>query len=156
MSEIIQDEAPEETPVTPAARRPWIHSVIYGVIILACGAAMGSVITAMVIERPAKHGPHRGGNLPEQIVQKMRQDYSLTPEQCQKLKGVFEEHVKSLSAVRSEVQPKMDAIHEALRNSVEGVLTPEQAARWREEYENMRRPWHQRDGGAPSATPPKP
>jgi len=147
----------EEAPKIEVARRPWRRSLLLGFVILLCGGAIGSVITGVTIERRPERGSRRPERVPEKIAERMQEKYGLTDDQTQKILVVMQEHGKKLSDIRAEVQPRIDAEHEALRIAVEAVLTPEQATRWREEFEQMRGPWH-RSGGesSPSAAcPPK-
>jgi Spy/CpxP family protein refolding chaperone len=134
----------KELPVTPARRRPWVRSLVLGVVILLCGGAIGSVVTAVVLEQQPMHGMRRPDRLPQRIAEEMQRKYNLTDDQEQKILAIFEEHTNKLSAIRREVQPRVDAEHEAVRRSVEAVLTAEQAEQWRKEYEQMRRLWHPR------------
>jgi Spy/CpxP family protein refolding chaperone len=120
-------------------------------VILLCGVAIGGVITAVVLEPRPVHGMRRPERLPERIVQEMQDKYNLTDEQERQLLAIFEEHGKKLSDIRAEVQPRVEAEHEALRGAVEAVLTPEQAEQWRKEFEQMRRPWRLHGGESPGA-----
>jgi hypothetical protein len=140
----------KETPITPARRRTWVRSLLLGMVILLCGAVIGSVITAVALEQRPIHGIRRPDRLPERIAEDMRWKYKLTDEQERQIQAIFEEHGKKLSDIRAEVQPRVDAEHEALRRGVEAVLTPEQAGQWRQEYEHMRRLWHPRAGESPA------
>lgn len=134
----------------PASRRVRLRSLVLGIVILLCGGAIGSVITALVIERAPSHGMRRPDHLPESIAQKMQEEYGLTDAQRQQLVTIFTEHGKKLADIRTEVQPRVEAEHEALRRAVDTVLTPEQAAQWREEFEQMRRPWRHRGEEPPT------
>ena len=147
----MTDNETNEIAVEPATRRPWLRSLLLGIVILICGSVIGSVTTAILLQPSSEHG-HRGDRLPQNIAERMQKKYGLTDDQRQRLQVIFDEHIKKLSAIRTEIQPRMDAEQEALRQSVEPVLTPDQAKRWREEYENMRKQWHQRE----SAPPPPP
>ena len=149
----MTDNEREEIAVEPVARRPWIRSLLLCIVILICGMIIGGVTTAIFFHAAADHG-HRGDHLPQSIAERMQKKYNLSDDQRQRLQVIFDEHIKKLSAIRTEIQPRMDAEQEALRQSVEPVLTPDQAKRWREEYETMRKQWHQRDGGGGPPPPP--
>jgi len=145
----MSDNGADESQKITAIRRPWGRSLVLGFIILVCGAVMGSVITALVIEeRPGRWTRH-SERLPERIAEEMRAKYNLTDDQTNQILAVFQDHAKKLSEIRAEVQPRVEAEHEALRATVESILTPEQAAQWRSEFEQMRRPWRHSGGDPP-------
>jgi len=143
---------PEHAPVTPPRRRPWTRSLLLGFVILACGAAIGGVGAAVALQQDHDRSPRRSGRGPEGLLQKMQEEYKLTDAQAQQLDTVLREHWERLSAIRAEVQPRVDAEFEALRREVEAVLTPEQAAQWREEFERKRQHWRSR---SENANPPR-
>lgn len=132
---------PENT--APVARRAWVRTLVFGVVILLCGVVIGGVATAVALRHFPVHGMMRPLHpLPERIASDMQHKYNLTDEQKERLRVIFDEHTKKLSVIRAEVQPRVEAEHEALRRGVETVLTPEQAEQWRAEYERMRSLWH--------------
>jgi len=142
----------EQTPVTPVNRRPWVRSLLLGIVILVCGGVIGSVVTAVVVERRPMYRSWKSGRLPENVAAHMKKKYGLSDDQERRLVTIFKEHGEKLSEIRAEVQPRVDAEHEALRGAVETVLTPEQAEEWRNEFEQMRGPWHHRDGKPAAST----
>lgn len=150
---MVENEV-EQTPeilVAPVNRRLWVRSLVLGIVILVCGGVIGSVVTAVAIGHRQPPRTWRWDRLPEDIAKEMRGKYDLNQEQEQRLVTVFQEHREKLSGIRAEVQPRVEAEHEALRSAVEGILTPEQAAQWRTEFEQMRRPWHHREGKSPAS-----
>ena len=145
----MSENEPDELPNMPVKRRLFGRSLLLGFVILLCGAAIGCVITALVIEKRPAHGK-RPPRMPEQIAEEMQREFNLNDEQTQQILAVFHEHWKKLSEIRAEVQPRVEAEHEALRATVESILTPEQAAQWRNEFEQVRRPWRHLQGDAPA------
>lgn len=135
-----------ETDAVSVLRRPWRRNLALGLIILVCGAVIGSMITAVTLRRGPMHEMRRMEDLPQKIASEMRREFGLSAEQEQQLKGIFEEHGKKLSDIRREVQPRVESEHESLRKAVETVLTPEQAGKWQKKFDQMRKPWmHHRD-----------
>jgi hypothetical protein len=143
--------AEHEAVLPPGVRRGWLRNLALGLVLLLCGAAIGSVVTAVVVERGPFHGMKRPEHLSELIAHRIKTKYGLNDEQEQKLRGIFEEHGKKLADIRADVQPRVEAEHEALQKAVETVLTPEQASDWEKEFEQMRRAWHFRGGDAPGS-----
>ncbi|MBX7258214.1 MAG: hypothetical protein K1Y02_17765 [Candidatus Hydrogenedentes bacterium] len=140
-----------------APSRAWVRSLLFSLMILVCGAVIGSVGTAFVMQdrddRPPRHRPE---NMAQYIADDMEQKYGLNPEQKQKIFAVMEEHSKQLAAIRAEVAPRVEAEFEAVRKSVETILTPEQAKAWVVEYEKMRGKWRPRgDAQAPKESHPE-
>jgi Spy/CpxP family protein refolding chaperone len=143
----------KEVYIRPTLMRVWLRSFLLGIAILICGAVIGSVITAVMLgkspDRPEGWRPER---TPARIAGEMREKYGLNEGQEAQLRTIFEDHWKTLSAIRAEVEPRVEAEHEALRKAVEIVLTAEQAAKWCEEFEKMRNRWRPRGGGMPSSS----
>lgn len=132
-------------------RRPRVRGILLGFVILACGIAIGGTTAAVVLDRDDDPGARRSGvHGPDRIVQKMREEYGLTDDQTERLKTVFREHWERLSAIRAEVQPRVDAEYEEMKREVEAVLTPEQAREWRQEFERKQRFWRSRAGKSSS------
>lgn len=139
--------AEHDVALPQGVRRGRLKNLALGIVLLLCGAAIGSVITAVVVERDAPtRGMKRPENVAELLAQRLKSKYGLNGDQEQKLLAIFKEHGKKLVDIRAEVQPRVEAEHEAVRKAVETVLTPEQASDWEKEFEQMRRAWHFRGG----------
>ncbi len=150
----MSDHEPTLVSAEPPARRRRSRSLLLGLVLLLCGAAIGGVTTALALRGPFMHGMPKPEELAQHMAHRMKIDYNLGDEQEQRLVAIFEEHGNKLMAIRSEVQPRVEAEHEALQAAVEQVLTPEQAADWRKEFEQKRRPWGPRKGDLPRGSGP--
>jgi Spy/CpxP family protein refolding chaperone len=150
----MNEHETQDAPMPPVLQRVWLRNLFLGLAILLCGMVIGSVMTAVMLlqEAPVRPEGWRPERMPERIAGEMREKYGLTEEQEAQLQTVFESHWKILSEIRAEVEPRVEAEHEALRKGVEAVLTPEQAAKWREEFEKMRSRWRPRGGGMPPSS----
>ncbi len=147
----MTDSSNEFELAVTAPRRACVRSLLFSMMILVCGAAIGSLATALLMQRDEPRFGHRPENMAQYIADEMERKYSLTPEQKQTILGVFEEHSKKLAEIRAEVGPRVEAEFDAVRKSVESVLTPEQAAEWSQEYEKMRHKWRPRGGDGPGS-----
>ncbi|MFA6242842.1 MAG: hypothetical protein WC655_18025 [Candidatus Hydrogenedentales bacterium] len=145
----MTDSSSELELTVAAPRRAWVRSLLFSMMILVCGAVIGSVSTALYMQDREPRFGHRPENMAQYIADEMEHKYGLTPEQKQKVLGVFEEHSKKLAEIRAEVGPRVEAEFEAVRKSVEPILTPEQAEAWSKEYERMRHKWRPRGGDGP-------
>lgn len=131
--------------IEAAPSRAWVRSLLFSMMILVCGAVIGSVGTAFYMkDRDVPRPSHRPENMAQHIADDMERKYGLTSEQKQKVLSVMEEHSKKLAEIRAEVAPRIEAEFDEVRKSVETVLTPEQAQAWVPEYEKMRRKWRPR------------
>jgi len=145
----MTDEIDEQEVQVAAPRRAWVRSLLFSMMILVCGAVIGGVATALFMQQNEPRFGRRPENMAQYIADDMERKYSLTPEQKEKILAVFEEHSKKLGEIRAEVAPRVEAEFEAVRKSVETILTPEQAAAWSKEYEKMRSKWGHRGGDGP-------
>ena len=141
------------------------RTFLLGAAILLCGIIIGITSTFFFHQYPPGRGMRpfdgRGGramspaDIAGNIASEMQKKYGLTDDQKSRLCTVFQEHGKRLDAIRTEVQPRVEAEYGDLRKSVEAVLTPEQAAKWRQtEYEEMHKRWRPRGGMFPPGPPP--
>lgn len=146
----MEQNIANEIPLVSGPRRPWLRSLLCGLAILVSGIVIGAVAAAVMLQnRPAKDSFFRERS-PEKIAAHMQKEYGLDDDQKQKVQSVLADHMKRFSDMRSEMQPRIEAEHEAFRAAMEQVLTPEQAGRWRADFERMRRPWHDRPPQASS------
>ena len=111
----MTDSSNEFELAVTAPRRAWVRSLLFSMMILVCGAAIGSLATALLMQRDEPRFGHRPENMAQYIADDMEHKYSLTPEQKQKVLGVFEEHSKKLAEIRAEVGPRVEAEFEAVR-----------------------------------------
>src|SRR5690606_11847700 len=134
---------PDETglaPTPPPPYRPsWARNLATGFVILLCGIAIGGIGTAVFLNRDRDNGPRSSGRGPEHMVQRMQDEYGLSDDQVRQLQAVFKDHWEKLSAIRAEVQPRVDAEFGELQRTVESILTPSQAKEWRADFEQKRR-----------------
>jgi Spy/CpxP family protein refolding chaperone len=148
MDEEILNEHPPSVTVGPSR----LKSAVLGLVLLVCGVAIGSVTTAVMFNRGPWRELGKFGHAPDEIANRMKEKYNLSDEQAKQLMTIFEEHGDKLAQIRAEVQPRVDAEHEALQSAVEKILTPEQAADWRADFEKMRNSWRQRRGDISNAS----
>ncbi|MCB0705502.1 MAG: hypothetical protein KDC34_09345 [Saprospiraceae bacterium] len=105
----------------------------------------------------AQHGKtgkdHYG---PEKHLEKMTEELQLTPEQVAAIKQVdsdFEAETKAVAEKMETAHAEMRALHQAKRQAVDQILTPEQLAK-RKEMKEAKRP--REDGKRPHPRGPRP
>lgn len=153
----MNEHETQEMLIHPALKKLWLRNFFVGLAILLCGMVIGGILTAVSLKQtPERPEGWRHERIPERIAGEMREKYDLSETQETQLQAIFEAHWKTLSEIRAEVEPRVEAEHESLRKAVEEVLTPEQAAKWREEFEKMRSRWRPRGGGMPPSSTSSP
>jgi Spy/CpxP family protein refolding chaperone len=140
--------APYDTPntspppaVSPPPRRRKRRSILLGIAILLGGMCIGSGLTLRVLWTQVTSLVQHPEQLPERAAQRMTRTLDLTPEQETRLKAVLTERQQGIETLRREIHPRMQAEMEKLRAEVAAILTPDQAARWNQRFEQLRARW---------------
>ena len=127
--------------VPPASPRPRRRTaILIGAFIFICGMLAGAATTFITLDRMmSQRFKH-----PEKMVEKMVDDLSvkldLTAEQKTQVTAIMQQNRDNMDKLfREEIRPKVDAEFNALKTNVAAVLTPEQAAKWNDDFEQMRR-----------------
>jgi hypothetical protein len=113
--------------------------VVVGLIILICGIIIGTGATVLhfkgrVVMPPGPRPPTR------EVVEDMATRYNLTPEQVKKVEAVFEKRRETLQSTFEEFRRKSEAEFKTLSTDIKNILTPEQYARWEQDFQRRRRP----------------
>ena len=113
--------------------------VVVGLIILICGIIIGSGATVLrlkgrVVMPPGPRPPTR------EVVDDMAARYNLTPEQVKKVETTFEKRRETVQSIFEEFRSKSEAEFKTLSADIKKILTPEQYARWEQDFQRRRRP----------------
>ena len=123
----------------PRARRRWLRTILLGIVILLCGMVIGGALTLHFRWPRLLLARHSWERMPEHIVERMRSELDLTAEQQREIEEILAKHHGAMESIRTEVEPRVEAQLDSMRREIDAVLTPEQAARWSEHFERMRR-----------------
>ena len=153
------NERPTSGPPPPsfsAPRRKWLMPVLL-VVALACSFVAGAAVSTVVILHGKKGRPFAPDEMPRIITERLRAELGLSNEQAAKIKDILSEERKELQAIRQESWDKIRPLIDQKAKEIEQVLTPEQAARWKELLEKYQRDWmiHPGPGGKGLPHPPK-
>jgi hypothetical protein len=133
--------------MNPKPRR-WLL-VLLGVVILACGMAIGAGLTLFGLRSRVLQLIRNPEKVPEAITARLRGELDLSEEQASQVEAILKNHQADLEEIRREVQPRVETLLDLVRQEVGEVLDERQAGRWRERFDALRRTW------LPPAPPPK-
>ncbi|MBI4961670.1 MAG: hypothetical protein HY913_00180 [Desulfomonile tiedjei] len=126
----------------PPVRKPrqW-KAVLLGVVILICGALIGSGITVIVVHKMVSHAISHPEEAPMRITNRIQRKLGLSEEQTAKVREIVTTRQKAITAIRKEVQPRVESELAGAKEDVAALLDPEKARRWREWFDYMRKTW---------------
>lgn len=113
--------------------------VFVGVIILLCGVVIGwgSAVLYMKDKMMMPPGPRPPTR---EVVEDMAARYDLTPEQAKQVEAAFGKRRESLQTLFEQFRTKSEAEFQKLSADIKKILTPEQYARWEQDFKRRRRP----------------
>lgn len=149
-----QDVDVEDTPIPEMAKpkRRWIRQIAFSLLILFCGAAIGSAVTLNVVWKRFVEGFQRPEEISGRVLNRMKWTLELTHEQEKQISEIFREHERTIRELRMEYQPLIHAEMDSLQEELKDILTPEQIEIWDERFRGMERMWmgpRQPGGGPP-------
>jgi len=97
---------------------------------------------------PQEHGAMGGSTMgpmtPENRLKMLTEKLNLTEDQQAKLKPILEDQSKQMKAIHDDAslapadkQAKMKEVHESSTEKINGVLTPDQQAKWKQMRQEM-------------------
>ncbi len=124
----------------PSAQPKRGRPVLMGAIIFFCGILVGTAGTFIGMDRMMSQRFRH----PEKMVERMVDDLSvkldLSTDQRTQVTAILQQNRDNMDRLfREEIRPQIDAEFNALKENVAAVLTPEQAAKWNDDFEHMRK-----------------
>ena len=113
--------------------------IVVGMIILICGIIIGSgaAVLRLKDEMVMRRGPFPPTRA---IVEDMAHRYDLTAEQTERVEAAFKKRRESLQTLFEEFRRKSEAEFQTLSAEIKKILTPEQYARWEQDFKRRRHP----------------
>ena len=122
-------------------RRSW-RGLVYGLILLTSGAAIGAGSAVFFVERQMVSAQNE---TPEDASDRWSRDWQsrldLTQEESKQLRTIFHKHHVAMVAIRKEMRPRFQAELETLQTEVNALLTPKQAEHFKKRWTAMRKRW---------------
>ncbi len=148
MVEEKKNAKPVEVPRSGLRNGRWTALlVLLGAVILLCGLVIGSSGTVLVFrDKITRGGPpfHEAGFMARQI----QNTYGLSKEQARKVEDIFSNSLQAMQKIREENERKLAETRDEMLSEMKKVLTAEQYARWRAEFETRQKIEQRRQGGA--------
>jgi hypothetical protein len=140
MTQQLSESSPStEMPVLRKPRR-W-RAFLLGIVILICGALIGSGITVIVIHKMVIHAIRHPEKAAMRITNRIQHKLGLSDEQAAKVKEIVAKRQKAMQAIRREVQPRIERELQGAKQDVAALLDPQKARQWREWFDYMRKTW---------------
>jgi len=126
----------------PPIKKPrrW-RAVLLGIIILICGALIGSGVTVIVIHKMVLHAIRHPEQTPMRITNRIKSKLGLSDEQAARVREIIAARQKAIQAIRRDVQPRVERELEGAKEDVAALLNPEKARQWRERFDYLRKTW---------------
>ncbi|MGD8238703.1 MAG: hypothetical protein PVH68_09140, partial [Armatimonadota bacterium] len=150
-------------PPAPKRRSPWPR-VLLGVVILACGTAIGVGAGVISTRKATKKRILDSWNNPrrahESMAKRMQRELDLSPEQAKQVQDIVSLRMGEVRKIMEERRPLIDEQFDLMKDEVAEVLDERQAQEWRERLQRVRRgpgpprggrhrngrgDWHKRD-----------
>jgi hypothetical protein len=141
MSEPHIDAGPSPAPLPVQGKRRRLRSILLGMVILLAGIAIGSGVTLFVVHRLVLHAIHHPEEAPYKVSSRLQSKLDLTDAQTATIRDIVAGRQKHIQAIRREAQPKVQRELEAAREDIAAVLNPDQAKRFREQFDRLRNRW---------------
>lgn len=128
-------------PLRPPHRRRLAARLLFGSVVLLSGMVIGAGVTLLWVQQKALYIVHHPQDAPAAVAARLRSKFRLSGDQEKRVEQVLRKRQASLQAIRREVQPRVMAELEKVREEVAQVLTPEQAEKWNAYFRSMQEKW---------------
>jgi Spy/CpxP family protein refolding chaperone len=93
------------------------------------GGALGMYGDRAMVQRRIRAYGETPADLPRHLTERMAKELSLTDEQSAAVLGVMQEFDAQFKTMRAEHRARVDVAREGLNARLDGILTPDQAAK---------------------------
>ena len=129
------DKNPAPLP-PPAASK--LRPVIFGVVLLMCGVAIGSGATILLVRSEANRAMRDPNWMTQRAAARLEKDLNLTANQAAQVREIFQAHRERVHAFRSQHGDRARQMFRELQRDIEEVLTPGQAEKFRARLQRAR------------------
>lgn len=116
------------------------------------GAAAGALGFGIYQARSGWVGPYRGARFQEFVLRRLTRELGLKPDQRQQVEAILRDTGEEFRRLREEIRPRYREILGRSRERINGVLDPDQRAK----FDVLADEWDRRRGEARGARDPGP
>jgi len=133
--------AEHSEPKLPAPRSRWVSSLLFGVVIFACGTAAGIAVGVRWEERddPGQKRTGEKQSYAERLTAHLTEDLELSSEQSETVYKILSRHTEEFRDIHATISPKLKTQMDCLRDEVGEILDDRQRTLWEEKVERLRR-----------------
>ncbi len=134
----MESDTPKSLPHGSGPQRPWWTAFLLSSLVFAFGAIVGAAIAGHFILSHHADAARKPMVQADRMTRQMQRDLHLSDEQREAVHEILQRHHEQLAAIRRETEPQVRATLDSMRSEIEKKLTPEQAEKWRDQFERMR------------------
>lgn len=134
---MIEPDSPSVPLPKPEPRR-WPRVVLMVVIFL-CGTIVGGVVARIVTREQILAMLKHPERVPERILPRLQTLLELTDEQTPRVEEIMRRRYGAMGSLRAHRDHGLLVEFHAMRDELNGVLSPEQKARWAQLSESIER-----------------
>ncbi len=138
----LSTAAPSSGRIKPRPRKPgrWI-SILLGFVIFICGIVLGGGGALILEKKFILHSLRHPEDFPGRMAERMQEKLDLSDLQTRQILEILTHRQQRLQKLQEEVQPRFEAEFAAVQVEISDVLNPEQARRYNDWFDNVRKTW---------------
>jgi len=127
-------------PVTHSLhRRKTVRQILLAVVIFVSGIVIGAGGMVLFFQYRVFRPPAQPKKMAAEVTRDIQGRLGLSDIQAGQVEAIFAKEFQTMDSIRNEFEAQIDAQRESLITEMEMVLTPEQFAQWRDEFQSRRR-----------------
>jgi uncharacterized membrane protein YhiD involved in acid resistance len=124
-------------PPAPRRRFRWLRTLL----VFIAGIVVGAALCVIFIVHRVEHAIHHPEEAPPRITRYLTRKLDLSPSQHDQVLTIIQQRQQALLALRQEIRPKLNTQLDELRIQIDGVLNPDQQAKWEKLYHDTKDRW---------------
>jgi Spy/CpxP family protein refolding chaperone len=128
--------------LSPMPHRHWRQRhILMALVIFLGGAACGAAVATVMITRSIHQTMQHPEGWSAHIAARLTSVLNLTEAQTQQVRQIIARRQDALTAIRRDIQPRIEVEVSTLESDINAVLNDEQRVKWRAHVEKFRAHW---------------